>query len=218
MNNKLELKFLIVALIAVVVSFPISRTMQQRAKALDSVRQENKGLNVQIKSLQKLLQEQKAHDEQIRQQNLELQKKLQAKIKRDNWLASLTFPVGNAPAWKVRDALAYYMDSGLSKTAAAYLVGSLVYESSLNEMATGDGGVALGIAQWHPNRRYDMPSDYHGQLEFVLAEMKRQTPGAYILIMSSPSPEQAAQAIKVFEGYGVEGMRFDYANHIIQKI
>lgn len=215
---KLESKFLTVAVIAVIAAVPISLNMQKRSKALDSERVENHGLHLKIDSLQKQLEIQHAHDEQIRKENLKLQKELEAKIAREEWLASLTFPVGAAPSWKVRDALAYYMDAGLSKTAAAYLVGDLVAESSLNQDDVGDGGLALGIAQWHPNRREDMPADFHGQLSFVLTEMRRETPDAYQLMMDDPTPDEATLAMKAWEAYGIEAGRGAYAQYILEKI
>lgn len=215
---KLETKFVAIAVLAVVMAIPISNSNQRRSNALVKERRDNGALRIELKTIQQELHEKQVEQDRLRQQNEILEKKLQAKIERDNWLASLTFSVGSAPAWKVRDALAYYMDSGLTKTAAAYLVGNLIAESGLNEAGTGDGGLALGIAQWHPNRRYDMPADYHGQLAFVLVEMRRQTPTAHDIITGSPTADQAAYALKVFEAYGVEGNRFIYAEDILNRI
>lgn len=215
---KLELKFLVITLIAIIAAIPVSDALQKRTKALKIEREVNNSLNIKIDSLQKQLEEQQKREEQIRQENESLQKQLEAKKAREAFLAGLTFPVGNAPAWKVRDALAYYMDQGLTKTAASYLVGNLVAESALREDAVGDGGRAVGLAQWHPNRRYDMPTGFHDQLAFVLTEMRRQTPAAYEIITNNPTASEAAYAMKVFEAYGIEGHRFVYAEHILNRI
>lgn len=223
---KLEKPFLIVALLAIIMSLPTAYAINKRSNLLKIERSENHRLELDIKSKDEVIQEkdrQLQHEQQLKEQeqqkNLELQKQLQAKIEREQWLASLRFPVGPAPADKVGDALAFYLDKGLSKTAASYLVGNLVAESHLDHTnKTGDGGLAWGLAQWHPNRRHDMPADYHGQLAFVLTEMQRQTPEAYRIITNNPSEHDAARAMKIFEGYGIEGARFHYAKVILNKI
>lgn len=46
----------------------------------------------------------------------------------------------------------YFLDKGLSKHAAAGIMGNLYMESRLNPSAIGDGGTSGGIAQWHANR------------------------------------------------------------------
>lgn len=223
---KLEKPFLIIALLAIVISLPTAYAIGKRTNLLNIERSQKQHLQLEIKSKDDALREQQLKVEQehqqkleLEKQNQELQKQLQAKIQRDQWLASLRFPVGPAPADKVGDALAFYLDKGLSKTAASYLVGNLVAESHLDHTnKTGDGGLAWGLAQWHPNRRHDMPADYHGQLQFVLTEMQRTTPEAYRIITNNPSEYDAARAMKIFEGYGIEGARFSYAAHILQKI
>lgn len=216
---KLETKFLIIALLSLLLAIPVSYALQHRSRAFKIEKSERQRLQIQVKSVEEKAEHDRMELLQEQQRNQELQKKLESKLKRDAWLASLTFRVGNAPADKVRDALAFYLDAGLSKTAAAYLVGNLVAESNLDHTnKTGDGGKAHGLAQWHPNRRYDMPEDYHGQLAFVLTEMKRQTPEAHEIITNNPSPAQAAMAMKIFEGYGIEGARFTYAAQIAAKL
>lgn len=46
----------------------------------------------------------------------------------------------------------YFLSKGLSKHAAAGIMGNLYMESRLNPSAIGDGGTSGGIAQWHANR------------------------------------------------------------------
>lgn len=223
---KLEKPFLIIALVAIVISLPTAYAIGKRTQLLNIERSEKQHLQLEIKSKddvmrQKDLQLQQEQEKklELQKQNEELQRKLQAKIQREQYIASLSFSVGGAPADKVGTALAHYMDKGLSKTAAAYLVGNLIAESKLDHTnKTGDGGLAWGLAQWHPNRRHDMPADYIGQLDFVLHEMQRQTPQAYAIVTGSPSPSDMAVAMKIFEGYGVEGGRYLYGQHILSRI
>ena len=52
-------------------------------------------------------------------------------------------------------AMTYFVSRGWTPAQAAGIVGNLQAESgkNLSLTAVGDGGKALGIAQWHPNRR-----------------------------------------------------------------
>lgn len=223
---KLEKPFLIVALLAIIMSIPTAYAIGKRSHLLQMEKSENQHLRLDMKSKDEVLQQrdlqlkqEQQKREETERQNQELQKQLQAKIERDKYIASLSFSVGGAPADKVGYALVFYMDKGLSKTAASYLVGNLIAESKLDHTnTTGDGGRAWGLAQWHPNRRHDMPSDYHGQLEFVLVEMQRTTPQAYAIVMGNPSASDMAVAMKIFEGYGVEGGRYQYGAQIFSRI
>lgn len=216
---KLETKFLIIAVLAIALAIPVAFALQQRTHQIKIEKSQRNELQIQLDTKQKIFEQQQIETEKLKQENDALQKQIQAKHERAEYLAKLEFPVGNAPAWKVRDALAFYLDKGLSKTAAAYLVGNLVAESNLDHTnKSGDGGLAHGLAQWHPNRRHDMPAGYHDQLAFVLTEMQRTTPEAYKLITSNPTPYEAAQAMKIFEGYGVEGGRNALAQSILKRI
>src|SRR5919199_4021508 len=50
-------------------------------------------------------------------------------------------------------AYEYYISQGMSPAGAAGIVGNLFVESGVNPRVTpGDGGIARGIAQWHPDR------------------------------------------------------------------
>lgn len=46
----------------------------------------------------------------------------------------------------------FFTAQGLSPGAATGVVGNLIAESGLNTTIKGDGGKAIGIAQWHPDR------------------------------------------------------------------
>lgn len=216
---KLEKMFLAVAVISVICAVPVSQAVQDRSKLLQLERSKSQTIKEKLDTTEKKLKEQERTIDKQKKENEKLKSDLQAKRKRQQYIKSLSFSIGNAPADKVGYALAYYLDRGLTKTAASYLVGNLIQESRLDHTnKTGDGGKAWGLAQWHPNRRYDMPSDYHGQLEFVLHEMERQTPRAHKLLTNNPSRSEAALAMKLFEGYGIEGLRFHYAEQILQRI
>lgn len=74
-----------------------------------------------------------------------------------------------------RAAVDYFQGRGYPGHVAAGIVGNLMAESGpgLNTTAVGDGGQALSLAQWHPDRRrearangYDL-SDFNSALAFV---------------------------------------------------
>lgn len=51
-----------------------------------------------------------------------------------------------------KTAFDFFVEQGLSPGAATGVVGNLLAESGLNTTIRGDGGKAVGIAQWHPDR------------------------------------------------------------------
>lgn len=79
-----------------------------------------------------------------------------------------------------REAVSYLVGMGWSAAQAAGIVANLVAESGLNPAASGDGGRAYGIAQWHPDRQNNFAavigksirgSSVGDQLAFVHAEL-----------------------------------------------
>ena len=79
-------------------------------------------------------------------------------------------------------AMTYFVSRGWTPAQAAGIVGNLQAESgkNLSLTAVGDGGKALGIAQWHPNRRtvyertFGKPwseSSFNDQLGFIQLEL-----------------------------------------------
>ena len=81
---------------------------------------------------------------------------------------------------KIKRAFDHFVRMGWSLEQAAGIVANLVAESSLNPAAVGDGGLAYGIAQWHPDRqrffsaiigRDIRGSTFEDQLAFVHAEL-----------------------------------------------
>lgn len=73
--------------------------------------------------------------------------------------------------------------SGLKPGAAVGVVGNLIAESGVNPGARGDGGLAYGIAQWHPDRQANLrryaaahggnPASLDTQIGFLIAEAKQ---------------------------------------------
>lgn len=59
------------------------------------------------------------------------------------------------PSDRQRQAFDYFQSQGWSAAQAAGLVANLRHESGagLNHQASGDGGRAYGVAQWHPDRQ-----------------------------------------------------------------
>lgn len=53
----------------------------------------------------------------------------------------------------VQHAISFFEGKGWSLAQAAGLVANLYAESSLDPTAVGDGGQAIGVAQWHPDRQ-----------------------------------------------------------------
>lgn len=142
--------------------------------------------------------------------------------------------VTKAPAWAVtyspvaavsidtvNQALAHYQDMGMSRQGAAYLVGNFMSESHLDPCGTpGDGGQALGLGQWHPGRRTDMPCDYIEQLTWAVnVEMVRDTPALRgVLFDPNASVYTIMASIQSWERWGTLGARWVYAQAIINQI
>lgn len=101
--------------------------------------------------------------------------------------------------------LNFFMGLGWTKAQAAGIVANLQHESAFNPRATGDGGKAYGLAQWHPNRQADFKKwsgkDIQGssaeeQMAFVNYELTQgaeQKAGA--LLRASDNARQAGQVM-----------------------
>lgn len=85
-----------------------------------------------------------------------------------------------SPAQREKQAQRYFVAQGWSTSQAAGIVANLKRESSFNPQAVGDGGKALGIAQWHPDRQAEFKrafgkdiknSSFEDQLAFVQYEL-----------------------------------------------
>jgi len=92
-------------------------------------------------------------------------------------------PVAPAPpgaAGGVRQAMDFFIRQGWTPAQAAGIVANLQAESGLRPDAVGDGGLAFGVAQWHPDRqaafqnfsgRVIRGSTFEEQLRFVQHEL-----------------------------------------------
>ena len=103
-------------------------------------------------------------------------------------------------------ALAYFQSQGWTKEQAAGIVGNLQAESGpdLNPNAIGDGGKAVGIAQWHPDRQANFQqtmgkpiqqSSLNDQLQFVQWELSNTEMSAGSRLKAAKTAEEAAQII-----------------------
>lgn len=111
-----------------------------------------------------------------------------------------------------RVAMDFYIANGFTKMAAANLAGTINQESGFRTTVYGDGGKAYGIYQWHPSRRYDMPSGFHNQLVFSIKEMKRDSPNTYRVLTSSSDKSAIRSAIKSWIRWGHLGSRWHFAD------
>lgn len=125
----------------------------------------------------------------------------------------------------------YFVSQGWSPQVAAGIVGNLQAETGqkLNLKETGDGGTALGIAQWHADRRATFEkvmgkpfkdSDLHDQLSFVQWELTHTEKAAGNMLKSARTPEEAAYIINKYYERSADnsGNRQKYAAAIHQSI
>lgn len=105
-------------------------------------------------------------------------------------------------------AMQFFQSRGYSKEQAAGIVGNLMGESNLNTRAVGDGGLARGIAQWHPDRWGHMVRgpfngrdvyDFNTQLEMVDWELKNRETRAYGNLINAKTVDEATAAFIGFE-------------------
>lgn len=117
-----------------------------------------------------------------------------------------------------------FKDRGMSKEGASYLIGNFITESFLTACEqSGDGGLALGLAQWHPGRRQDMPCDLEQQIEWAInTEMVRDSSGmGYTCVCEAVKTndiELIKYTIQKWERWGILGSRWDYGQNIYEQI
>jgi hypothetical protein len=125
---------------------------------------------------------------------------------------------------KINEVISILQDNGLTKQGSAYLTGNFIAESHLIPCGNyGDGGLAEGLGQWHPNRRYDMPCGLKEQIEWALnVEMPRDAGShrnlAEVLKDATASPYELLANIQGYERYGVEGNRKIYGEQILNQL
>lgn len=128
---------------------------------------------------------------------------------------------------QINQMLALFKAKGVTKQGAAYLTGNFIAESYLLPCAAerGDGGLAWGLAQWHPGRRADMPCELAAQVDWAIdVEMPRDAAaGRYRSlkdVLYDPNAGRAdfLQGFKQWERYGVEGNRAVYGDAIMSQL
>lgn len=103
-------------------------------------------------------------------------------------------------------AMSFFQRRGLTTAQAAGLVGNLQAESgaNLDPRAVGDGGRAIGIAQWHPDRRANFSraigkpferSTFEDQLNFIWWEFNNTERAAFAQLRRATTAEQAAAIV-----------------------
>ena len=117
----------------------------------------------------------------------------------------------------------------LSYIQAAGMVGNLIQESGLNTGIRGDGGKALGIAQWHPDRQEGLKklakskgtkiTDFNTQLEYVWHELNNSEKKAFNALLNSKTINQATEAFMKFERPGDPQFekRLNYAKSLLSS-
>lgn len=115
-----------------------------------------------------------------------------------------------------QNAMQYLMDNGgLSKEAAAGIIGNIVQESTFNSNALNDQSGAYGLAQWMGPRKETLnqfaaergtdPSDIQTQLDFLIHELNTTEGKAKSALESITDPAEAAWVFrKEFERPGEE--------------
>lgn len=113
---------------------------------------------------------------------------------------------------KKKKAMEFFMNKGLTNYQAAGIVGNLMHESGLDTSIKGDGGKALGLAQWHPDRQKGLKTlaknkgtkidDFDTQLEYIWQELNTTEKKALNALLNSKTVEQATDAFVLFERPG----------------
>lgn len=99
----------------------------------------------------------------------------------------------------------FFMDKGWSREQASGIVANLIEESGLDPRAVGDGGAAVGVAQWHPDRQAEFErwagkklinatrEEQYGFVHYEMTEGREQAAGR--ALRGAATPNQAGQAV-----------------------
>lgn len=95
---------------------------------------------------------------------------------------------------------AYLKGKGLTDAQVAGILGNWKVESNFSPTATGDGGLAYGLAQWHPDRRpANLGSDVQSQLNWFWTEAHSSESSAFNkFLANSSTPGEAAASFDQF--------------------
>lgn len=140
-----------------------------------------------------------------------------------NWTVNSS-PNSYVSVDQINNMLNILQNKGLTKEGASYLTGNFITESFLTPCDhAGDGGLAYGLGQWHPARRYDMPCGLNDQVEWALTvEMVRDSVNMNYTCVCDTVKGSDIEAIKYslekWERWGILGNRWYYADYIYQQI
>lgn len=119
------------------------------------------------------------------------------------------------------DVMKYFMAQGWTKQQAAGIAANIQRESGFNPGASGDGGKAYGLGQWHPDRQKTFAalyghsiqqSTFDEQLSFYNWELNNSEKGAGNALKGATTAAQAAGIVSSqFERPG------DVAGEIAQR-
>jgi len=108
-----------------------------------------------------------------------------------------------------RRAFDFFMNEKWTKEQAAGLIANIEAESAFDPQAVGDGGLAFGLCQWHPDRQATfgkqfgysiLNADYDAQLAFVVFELATTESFAGGALRGARSAEEAGRVVcKLYE-------------------
>lgn len=114
--------------------------------------------------------------------------------------------LGGSVGANASSAMSFFIGQGWSQEQAAGIVANLITESNLNPAGpAGDGGLAKGIAQWHPDRHANLigfasangldPTSLDTQLKFVQWELTNTESAAAEKLKGAKTAAEAAAII-----------------------
>lgn len=135
------------------------------------------------------------------------------------------------PESLAQKAYNFFLSRGYTSNQAAGIVGNLQVESNLSTTIKGDGGKAIGLAQWHPDRQANFANvfkkniqdaTFWEQLSFVDWELKNtETNALFRLRENSATVDDAAKAFaKYYErpaNSSSYGRRIEEAKKVINN-
>lgn len=102
------------------------------------------------------------------------------------------------------DAVSRFQSHGVPAHIAQGIVGNLMAESGLRTGAVGDGGKALSLAQWHPDRRdhaakagFDL-SNPQDAIDFVMWELNNTEAAAKKKLANAKTVQEAADIFALY--------------------
>lgn len=110
---------------------------------------------------------------------------------------------------RAKQAWDFFTSRGYSAAQTAGIIGNLIGESGLDPLAKGDGGLATGLAQHHPDRwaahltrtsaAGTDPNDFDAQLDFIDWEVRNKEQKAFNRLMKAGTVDEATAAFIGFE-------------------